>query len=652
MIPAKTITHISENIRPYIDELHEVPLAVVQEATDHLTPLMMDNHTVLEHQETFKPIKTLDIDQIPEFVPYHPPIKHCDTKDSITSVDSDVSVTSFDRRNSQESSNPSGYSSDGLSSDEAAKDSGCDVKNGKSDQENDSDEPIEIPDEDLAEKICAQVEFYFSNDNILKDAFLLKHVRRNKEGFVSLKLISSFKRVRQVVKDWRVVGCAIKMKSTAVEVNDLGTKVRRIDALPQFDETMPSRTVVATDLPLDKVTIEKVSDLFSKCGEIALIRILRPGGSIPADVRQFINKYPELHQRDCALVEFTESQSARNALNLESGMQIYEMVAPKKKTGKKATISKIIESYKYREHSDMERSRGGGVTVGDDFKYNNFRRNSGYFNKHDMTGQLAQQPHHVCQPQQQHQHIQRKFSYPNNNGGDNSATYDNYNRRASTCSVSSNDMSRKFSNCSEGYASCASDMSRRQSVCSDMSRRPSNCSTAEIPFRRTSNCSDFCPCSRRMSQCSETFRRVSQCSDHSRRFSNGSINFDRRMSNSGATDVTRRVSFDGEFERKISNGSVLSGNSFEPYRKITNDFQQHQYGSGRKCSNDSGYDRRMSNSSVISDYAAPPRFAQLASNVVSGANKAESLVRTPIGPDGSKGFSSRARKVGQVVSPV
>lgn len=126
------------------------------------------------------------------------------------------------------------------------------------------------------------------------------------------------------------------------------------------------------------------------------------------------------------------------------------------------------------------------------------------------------------------------------------------------------------------------------------------------------------------------------------------------MSNGGPTDVGRRVSFDGEFERKISNGSVLSGNGFETYRKISNDFQSHQYGSGRKCSNDSGYDRRVSNSSVISDYAAPPRFAQMAANAVSGggANKAESLVRTPIGPDGSKGFSSRARKVGQVVSPV
>ncbi len=50
-----------------------------------------------------------------------------------------------------------------------------------------------------------QVEFYFSDANICKDKFLLKHVKRNKEGFVSLKLISSFKRLKHLTKDWRQV---------------------------------------------------------------------------------------------------------------------------------------------------------------------------------------------------------------------------------------------------------------------------------------------------------------------------------------------------------------------------------------------------------------------------------------------------------------
>ena len=85
--------------------------------------------------------------------------------------------------------------------------------------------PMEEPNDDLCEQIVQQVEFYFSDANITKDKFLLKHVKRNKEGFVSLKLISSFKRVKHLTKDWRQVAVAIERKSNKLEVNDLKTKV-------------------------------------------------------------------------------------------------------------------------------------------------------------------------------------------------------------------------------------------------------------------------------------------------------------------------------------------------------------------------------------------------------------------------------------------
>lgn len=143
------------------------------------------------------------------------------------------------------------------------------------------------PDDELADKICAQVEFYFSDENIVKDAFLLKHVKRNKEGYVSLKLISSFKRVKHLSRDWRVVGAALA-RSSKLEVNELGTKLRRLQPLPQFDQTTPSRTVLVAKLPLQKITVESVAELFKSCGEIALIRVLRPGHPAPAEVTFFL----------------------------------------------------------------------------------------------------------------------------------------------------------------------------------------------------------------------------------------------------------------------------------------------------------------------------------------------------------------------------
>ena len=139
-------------------------------------------------------------------------------------------------------------------------------------------------------------------------------MKRNKEGFVSLKLISSFKRVKNLTKDWRQVAEAIERKSVRLEVNDVKTKVRRLDALPEYDETTPSRTVVALHLPLERPTIEAVGGIFSVCGDIVLVRILRPGNPIPADIKPFANKHPEMTAKVCALVEFERTEFALKAV--------------------------------------------------------------------------------------------------------------------------------------------------------------------------------------------------------------------------------------------------------------------------------------------------------------------------------------------------
>lgn len=65
---------------------------------------------------------------------------------------------------------------------------------------NENDEDIDLddwtpPDADLIKKMVSQIEYYLSDENLAKDAFLLKHVRRNKMGYVNIKLLTSFKKV-------------------------------------------------------------------------------------------------------------------------------------------------------------------------------------------------------------------------------------------------------------------------------------------------------------------------------------------------------------------------------------------------------------------------------------------------------------------------
>ncbi|XP_071639001.1 uncharacterized protein Achl isoform X2 [Temnothorax longispinosus] len=286
-----------------------------------------------------------------------PRMKKSETKDSISSVDSDLSL-SFDRRGSKsDEADLSDYDSEirFVKGRDIEQDSGADSVDDVASKEViqverrvdvPSDAPTEstdvtesakstvekttntfvMPTDELADKICAQVEYYFSDENIIKDAFLLKHVKRNKEGYVSLKLISSFKKVKHLSRDWRAVGAALT-RSKKLEVNPQGTKLRRVNPLPPFDQTAPSRTILAAGLPIEKLTVESVAEIFKPCGEIALIRVLKPGRPIPPEVRQAIAKRPDVVSiEECAMVEFTDSASTRIAMQMALGdAKVFEL---------------------------------------------------------------------------------------------------------------------------------------------------------------------------------------------------------------------------------------------------------------------------------------------------------------------------------------
>lgn len=675
----------SINLQPKIkvavaDEMmlpEEVKAELEEEnSADTLSPLMMDNHVYIEHCEMLKNAALNVHDDSFEDENFEVEMGGSEshdeiisttkrTSDSLSSTDSEVyeiKKTESASKNEQNSRQIDQYDYRNMSSDENNKDSGCDGINKSG---SDDDQPIEIPDDEFCEKIVEQVEFYFSDESLLKDAFLLKHVRRNKEGFVSLKLVSSFKRVRALVKDWRVVGVAIKRKSKKIELNDIETKIRRVESLPLYDETTPSRTVVATNLPFDKLTIEKVSDIFSKCGEIALVRILRPNCPIPADVRQFVNKHPELQQNECALVEFVESASARRAQQMDD-LIVFELVLPKKKTGKKATnVTKMIESYKYNSESENERSRGG----------ENINNNRFHLKRNISGPNFARSE---CQAGYQYSTSPRKMSLGNENANVYTPPFNSFQpqqqyyeipprRMSNVCSPIPIMNDRKYSNCSDGYSSCSDVLSRRQSVGSDLQRRLSNCSDMQGPSspqsRRSSmTCSDHCSCgSRRISQYSnDSYRRMSNgsVSDFPRKFSNGSAGFVERKYSSASTSNqpdARRISFDTGYDRKISSGSLnydrKYSNGFDPLRKLSQ--TSDHYINGRKISTDSGYDRRMSINSITYDNENPIMRSRGNSLVCPNHPSNEPLIRKPLGPDpeGGKGFASRTRKFGVAVTP-
>ncbi|NXH39281.1 LARP6 protein, partial [Dicaeum eximium] len=169
------------------------------------------------------------------------------------------------------------------------------------------------PDPQLVRRIVAQVEFYLSDENLAKDAFLLKHVQKNKMGFVSIKLLTSFKKVKYLTRDWRLTLYALKF-SALLEVNKEGTKVRRRLPIPEHLLSVPpSKLLLAWELqdpPLQRNFLETITRMFSPFGAIASIRLLRPGRKLPSDVRRYCSRFPELLSRCCALVEYESLESA------------------------------------------------------------------------------------------------------------------------------------------------------------------------------------------------------------------------------------------------------------------------------------------------------------------------------------------------------
>ncbi|ODM92195.1 La-related protein 6, partial [Orchesella cincta] len=89
---------------------------------------------------------------------------------------------------------------------------------------------------ELQEKIVVTIEDLFSDENLAKDDFLRGHIGRHKEGFVSLKLVVAYKRVKAVSKDLPLIQAALQGRSHKLQMNVLSTKIRRLEPLPPYLE--------------------------------------------------------------------------------------------------------------------------------------------------------------------------------------------------------------------------------------------------------------------------------------------------------------------------------------------------------------------------------------------------------------------------------
>ena len=165
---------------------------------------------------------------------------------------------------------------------------------------------------ELQKRIIEQVEWYFSDENLSKDSFLMKHIHRNKQGWVSLKLVASFRKVKALTKDWKVVQASL-LHSSLLELNSEQNKVRRLAPVPEVDYSHVLRTVIIQRYPDPQPQPEEIEREFSRFGEVTLVRILRPGSAVPMDVKPSRKHHPTIGKELCILVEYESQDGASQA---------------------------------------------------------------------------------------------------------------------------------------------------------------------------------------------------------------------------------------------------------------------------------------------------------------------------------------------------
>jgi len=124
-----------------------------------------------------------------------------------------------------------------------------------------------------SDAIKAQIEFYFSDSNFRKDNFLKTSASQDKEGFVPIKVLLTFNKLKSLTLDESAIANAC-LGSTVVDVSDDKLKIKRKVPLSSED-TSRSRTLYVKGFPLndESITIDYIKSQFHKYGTILMVRL-------------------------------------------------------------------------------------------------------------------------------------------------------------------------------------------------------------------------------------------------------------------------------------------------------------------------------------------------------------------------------------------
>ncbi|KAM0952268.1 putative lupus La protein [Dioscorea sansibarensis] len=128
---------------------------------------------------------------------------------------------------------------------------------------------------DVVQKIVKQVEYQFSDTNLIASDFLMKIMNKDPEGYVPMSVIASWKKIKSLGINHQMLIKSLRT-STKLIVSDDGKKVRRKQLFTERDkEELQSRTVIVENLPED-YTRQSLEKMFNVVGSVKNVRICHP----------------------------------------------------------------------------------------------------------------------------------------------------------------------------------------------------------------------------------------------------------------------------------------------------------------------------------------------------------------------------------------
>ena len=131
-------------------------------------------------------------------------------------------------------------------------------------------------------QLLEQLEFYFSDSNLINDKFLSSLLSNDKQHGVEVAIIANFNKIKTILSDYEeldkrisFVKKVINKHSTSLVLNTLESKILRKEEFnPEKvnSSEIDNKTIYVENLP-STATHDLVTQIFSKAGDIAYISL-------------------------------------------------------------------------------------------------------------------------------------------------------------------------------------------------------------------------------------------------------------------------------------------------------------------------------------------------------------------------------------------